>query len=142
MKIKELFGKTITQVYAIYGMEQGWLDTADCFIELDQSLIIGFPYFYNDEVWIRELPGDAQRLFDKAEGPVINKKIIDLIYFDEPDTRECFLLEDGSVITETNMSPHGTGHAGLNYFQTIQKLIDFKESDFRRLSETDDPVSF
>ena len=59
MTINELFGKTITNIYATFGVEQEWLDTADCFIELDNSLVIAFPYGFSEGVWIRELDTNA-----------------------------------------------------------------------------------
>jgi hypothetical protein len=33
--IEEILGKTITDIRCKYGIEDGWLDTAACFIELD-----------------------------------------------------------------------------------------------------------
>ena len=77
MLIDELFGKTITNIYVHSGIQQEWLDTADCFIELDKNLIIAFPYGFSVEVWVRELDPKAHTLFkDLSDSPVyhINKK--------------------------------------------------------------------
>jgi hypothetical protein len=77
MTINELFGKTITNIYSNFGVEQEWLDTADCFIELDNNLIIAFPYSFSEEVWVRELDSKATTLLkDLSDYPVyqVNKE--------------------------------------------------------------------
>jgi len=136
MEIKELFGKTITKAYAVFGMEQGWLDTADCFIELDNSVLIGLPFFYDNEVWVRKLPENAEQLFkEKDQSIVINRKITDFVWYENDDHGGYFLLDDGTLITETRMSPSGTGQAGLNFYSSLQELTSDKGADIKKLSE-------
>lgn len=134
MEIKELFGNIITKVYAVFGMKQGWLETADCLLELNNNILIGFPFSYDGDVWIRELPKDAERLFQNNQ-IVINRRISDFAWYEDDDYGGYFLLDDGSVITETRMSPQGTGQAGLNYYKTLEELIKDKGPNIRRLSK-------
>lgn len=63
MLIKDILGKTITNIYLISGIEQEWLDTADCLIELDNALLIGIPSGHSNEVWEREPDPAARSLF-------------------------------------------------------------------------------
>lgn len=194
MIITELFGKTITNIYATLGVTQGWLDTADCFIELDESLIIGFPFGFSEDVWIRELDPKATTLFknlssypvyhvnkegksigeiaaayqkkkrnifskikkalfgheilNKAYQPykieyrenkikhIQNAKISDFIWYEDEIEKGFFLLENGYIISETTMSPSGTGLAGLNYYTSLQDLTETKGVNFKLLSKT------
>lgn len=76
MTINELLGKTITNIYVKFGIEQGWLYTATCFIELDNNLIVAFPFAFSEEVWIRDLDPQATSIFtDLSDYPVhhVNK---------------------------------------------------------------------
>lgn len=77
MVISELFGKTITNIYTVYGTEQEWLCTAECFFELDNALIVDLPNGFDDEVWIKELDPNAMTVFkDMEDYPVyhVNKE--------------------------------------------------------------------
>ena len=194
MLIEELFGKTITNIYATFGVEQEWLDTADCFIEIDNNLIIGFPYGFDNKVWIRELDINAvsiiknlsdfthyhinqeqktiqqineiykqkrknifnrirkiffgQELTIKEYQPykieqkenkakhIINSKIVDFLYHNDQSEKGLFILDNGFIISETMMSPSGTGMAGLNYYETFSDLVESKEQEYFRLTET------
>jgi hypothetical protein len=193
MLIEEIIGKTVTNIYATFGVEQEWLDTADCFIELDNNLVIGFPYCFDQDIWIRNLDPKAERLFiDLSDYPVyhvnkegksineiatpyqkkrqnifykikkalfgkelnikeyqpykveykenkakyiLNAKITDFIYYEDESEKGFFLLDNGYVITETTMSPSGTGLAGLNYYESLTYLTEAKGSNFKKLSE-------
>ena len=194
MLIEEIFGKTITNIFATFGIEDEWLDTADCFIELDYNLVIGFPNGYQNEVWIRELDSNAENILinltnynyyhvnkkgrtireikqrikkrDKnilyrlvkaisfglpilpAYKPykvdtiknnarnIINSKIVDFLWYDDEVRKGHFILDNDYVITETTMSPVGTGRAGLNFYESLTKLIESKGDDYYRLRES------
>jgi hypothetical protein len=110
MKIKEIFGKEITRVFCVFGMHDGWLDTGDCILELDGNLLIGFPFSVYHDIRVRELPENAQRLFRQGyDRDVIGCKILDFIWYEDELDPAYFLLDNGAVITETRMSPRGTG---------------------------------
>jgi hypothetical protein len=194
MLIDELFGKIITNIYANFGIEQEWLDTADCFIELDNTLVIAFPYGFSEEVWVRELDPKASSLFkDLSDYPVYhvnkegksigeiaaayqeqkqnifnrikkaffgkevvikeyqpykieyqenkvkyiqNSKISDFLWYEDESEKGFFLLDNGYIITETTMSPSGTGLAGLNYYESLAALAESKGQGYLRLTES------
>lgn len=62
MLIREVLGKTITNIYCDYGVQDGWLDTASCYIELDGSLYIDIPEGDADKVYITDLPPGAKSI--------------------------------------------------------------------------------
>jgi hypothetical protein len=194
MLIEELFGKTITNIYATFGVEQEWLDSAECFIEIDNSLIIGFPYGFDKDAWIKNIEPNAESIFkDLNDYPVyhvnkegksigeiadsyqkrkssilykikkaifrqeiiikeyqphkieykenkvkhiLNSKISDFIWYDDESEKGLFLLENGYIITETTMSPCGTGLAGLNYYESLADLVESKGQGYLRLTES------
>lgn len=62
-----------------------------------------------------------------------NQKIMDFIMFEDSDFG-CFLeLKNGFIITETMMSPHGTGMAGLNYFESLKSFEERYGVDYKRI---------
>lgn len=66
MLLKELIGKTITNIFEILNYEAGGLDKGECFIELDNTLIIDIPYSFDSfdsEVWIKKLDENAVTIF-------------------------------------------------------------------------------
>jgi hypothetical protein len=61
--IEEIIGKTITDIRCKYGIEDGWLDTAECFIELDNKFFIDIPYGQSKGVFEIDVDPDAQSIF-------------------------------------------------------------------------------
>lgn len=138
MTVNDLLGTTITQVYCVYGLQDGWLDTADCFIELDGALYAGVPFVAGGEAWLRELPADAVALFRAGDGsePVLGRKLADFLWRDDDAYGGYFLLDDGTLIGEERMAPHGTGQAGLHLLQSEAELAT-DGSPIRRLTAGD-----
>ena len=65
-----------------------------------------------------------------------NQEIIDFLMFEDSDSVGFIELENGYIITETIISPHGTGMAGLNYYESLQ---DFEEScgnEYKRMKKS------
>jgi hypothetical protein len=62
--LEEIFGKTITDIRCKYGKEDGWLDTAECFIELDHEYYIDIPYGQTQDVLVVEPDTEAKTIFD------------------------------------------------------------------------------
>lgn len=193
MKIEEMIGKTVTNIYSLVLVQVGGLDTGECFIELNNKYIIDIPFAYNVEVLLKQLNNEAVSLFtDLSDYPVyyINKnnktvgdiaqkhqqqrrnifnrlrkflfgqnnftkdyepykieyrennlkhvkgqKIVDFIWYANDSDKGLLLLENGYLITETTASPHGTGLAGLNYFESIADLIEDRGSNYLKLSD-------
>jgi hypothetical protein len=64
-----------------------------------------------------------------------NQTITDLLAY-EDSTDKCFIeLENGMFFTEVTTAPHGTGYAGLHWFENLQSLEERHGTDYRRLSE-------
>ena len=55
MRTEELINKTLTNIYSLVKMEVGGLDTGECFIELDNEIIIDIPFGFSDDIWIKDL---------------------------------------------------------------------------------------
>ena len=62
-----------------------------------------------------------------------NQKIKDFLMFDDSDSVGFIELENGFIITETIMSPHGTGMAGLNYFESLESFEESCGTDYKRI---------
>jgi len=76
MQTEEIIGTTVTNIYTLVKMEVGGLDTAECFVELDNNTIIEIPFGFSEDIWIKELDKDAVSLFaDLSNYPVyhVNK---------------------------------------------------------------------
>jgi hypothetical protein len=61
--IDEIFGKTITDIRCVYGQLDGWLDTAECFIELDHKFYIEIPHGFSKDVLLLEPDPEAKTIF-------------------------------------------------------------------------------
>jgi hypothetical protein len=62
-----------------------------------------------------------------------NQKIVDFLMFDDYDSAGFFELENGYIITETRISPNGTGASGLNYFENLKSFEQCCGTDYIRL---------
>ena len=62
-----------------------------------------------------------------------NQKIKDFLMFDDSDSVGFIELENGFIITETIMSPHGTGMAGLNYYESLDNFEESCGTDYKRI---------
>jgi hypothetical protein len=164
MSVKEIIGRTITNIYQTLDLEIGGLDKGDCYIELDNSLVIGIPFQPDSEISICEVPFEADSIFrDLSDFPVYNlkkflgvryttlshyeenkvrhlkdQKIIDFLWYDDEwrfSSQGFFLLENGYLITQTLVAPHGLGMAGLNYYLSIEHLEKNVGNNYFRLSQ-------
>ena len=76
MRTEEIIGKTVTNIYSLVKMEVGGLDNGECFIELDNNIIIDIQFGLSDDIGIKNLDKDAKSLFtDLSDYPVyhVNK---------------------------------------------------------------------
>lgn len=138
MKLLELVGEKIKDIFIAYKYESGGLDQADCFLVLHSDLVIGIPFSADEEVWIRELDRYAESIFGKVRKKdkdigIKNQKIVNLIDIGEVGDKMCIELENGKIITEINIAPNGTGHAGLWIFNSIYELEERHGSSYQRL---------
>lgn len=184
MKLEAIIGKTITNIYCISGVQDEWLDTAECYIELDRTITIRIPSGYSKEIFICEPDEKAESLFGNFEDYphyhvnkekksieeirdrynrrkknifnrirkvlfgheitmdeyrpykieymedkmkyIPNRKIVDILWFEGEKEEGYLLLDNGYLVSETIMSPSGTGLAGLNYYESLEDLEKIK----------------
>lgn len=62
-----------------------------------------------------------------------NQEIIDFLMFENYDSVGFIELENGFIITETKMSFHGTGAAGLNYYDELKSFEESCGTNYKRL---------
>mgnify|MGYP003399018962 FL=1 len=190
----EIIGKTITNIYSLEKMEVGGLDNGECFIELENKIIIDIPYGFSDYIWIKELDKDAVSLFADLSDYSVNhvnkdnktiieiadnyqlqrrtifnrlskilfgrdiaikdyqpykidyienklkyikdRKIVDFIWYADESEKGFILFDNGYLITDTAVAPHGTGNAGLNIYESINDLTNAKGNDYFKLTDT------
>lgn len=169
MKLEEILGKTITNIRCLYGLQDGWLETAACYIELDNTITIRIPIGECRDVYRCDPDKDAISLFNNLEdhpvyhinaaGNPIGKmtaedfkphkvenrensmkyipssKIVDVIWYNDGFDENAFLvLDSGWLITETIISPSGTGHTGLNIWK-LDELVKQRGKNYSKLSD-------
>jgi len=72
-----------------------------------------------------------------AEFDVRDHTIIDFIWDSEEPKSGLFMLDDGSLITETPVALNVLGLAGLNYFESMERLVAsgrYNYSDLERIT--------
>ncbi len=123
--ISEILGRTITNVSCKFGMYNDWLETAYCLIELDGKIWFSVPFSGHDKTFTEEQDGDYELLFKSksdVNNPVIGQKIVGFVWPDDSDEK-CFLeLSNGYFISETTMSPYGTGAAGVHLYKNLEAV--------------------
>lgn len=191
--MEEIIGKTITDIRCKYAQQDDWLDTADCFIELDYKYNIGIPYgetknllllepdplaetifgdmadipFYhvnrdaasmvevaeaqkqrkkNIRNWLRKIlfgyepplkeyqPFKIEYIENKLKN-IVNRTIVDYIWANDRDEKGFFELDNGYIISDQYMAPHGTGLAGFHYYDSLNSLRNQKGNNLNRYSE-------
>ena len=191
--IKDIFGKPITDIRCKFGMQDGWLETVECFFELENNFYIQIPYGYPHGIWIVEPDTEAESIFnDLSDIPIyhinkeeksiseviklhnkrkqnifnrlrkalfnyeppikeykpykveyhenklkylINRTIVDYLWENDNTEKGIFELDNGYFITERYMAPHGTGAAGLHYYDSLNSLKEEKGENLKRYSE-------
>jgi hypothetical protein len=62
--MSEVIGKRITDICCKYGKQDDWLDTAECFIQLDHAFYIEIPYGYVNNLSIVTPGAGAKTIFE------------------------------------------------------------------------------
>ena len=62
-----------------------------------------------------------------------NQQVVDFLMFDDSDSVGFLELENGYIITAVTMSPHGTGAAGLHYYESLGSFEESCGADYKRL---------
>lgn len=124
MPLREIIGKTVTNVYCLFGIVNGWLDTCECYVELDNTLYLEIPFGETEDVWCTTiLPPAAKSAFTKPPRNPIQNSIIVNYHWTSEDLEKGFLeLDNGYFLTETTMAPSGTGAADIQYAKRLEEL--------------------
>lgn len=69
-----------------------------------------------------------------------NQEIVDFLMFKDSNSVGFLELENGNIISETMMSPHGTGMAGLNFYENIKEFEDRCGTDYKRLKKATNTI--
>jgi hypothetical protein len=191
--IDEIIGRTITDIRCKYGKEDDWLDTAECFIELDSKFYIDIPYGHSKDVLVVQPDPEAKSIFqDLSDSPhyhvnkegktvaevveahkkrkqnilnriekalfdyeppikeykpykveyhenklkyLINRTIVDYLRERDGTEKGVFELDNGYLISAQYMAPHGTGLAGVHYFDSLKRFKERKGDNLKRHSE-------
>jgi hypothetical protein len=64
-----------------------------------------------------------------------DRKIVDFLWYADDSEKGFILLDNGYIITETTIAPHGTGLAGLNLYESINDLTNAKGNDYSKLTD-------
>lgn len=64
-----------------------------------------------------------------------NQKIVDFLMFENSDSVGFLEFENGNLISETFMSPHGTGMAGLNFYENIKDFENSCGTDYKSIKK-------
>jgi len=123
MNIKDILGCTIKDIRVKLEYEAYGLDKCDSFIYLDNGLIIDIPFSQSEEVWITDNDKDAESIDKHWHDKVFNKKIVNFIsYKKDSNERGFWELENGYLITENNIAPHGVAGANLFIYHSLEEL--------------------
>jgi len=139
MLLTELIGKTITNIFEILNYEVGGLDKGECFVELDNALIIDIPYSFETlegEVLIKKLNEEAVTVFtdlDKLfpiyhvnkEGTSI-KEIVDKYALKRPT-----LLENVKQLITGQKLPCQTNH--ITEYEPYK--VEYVENKFKYIKD-------
>lgn len=142
MRTEEIIGKKITNIYSLVTMELGGLDTGECFLELDHQFIIDIPFGFDGDICLKALNKNAISLFNGYRKNKLNnlkdRTITDIIWYAEEMEMDkvLLLLDNGCVITETTIAPHGTGFAGLNYFENLEAVSERRGTGYLKFTDT------
>lgn len=147
MELQSLIGKVIKDILVIAQPFEEFSDyglwKADCFVVLENDLIVGIPFHLDDNgAWVRESDPSAVSYFPKRkwwqrkvneQNDLRGRKITDIIDFPEGDERAFLELDNGKMITEVSVAPPGI-HVGLHVYNSIQDVEKRFGSDYIRLT--------
>jgi len=115
MSTRELIGKVIGNIHVFLKVDVGGLDEGFVFIELTDGKVVEIPWDFESENVMAELHTEAEIVWNTK---FQNQRITNFIQINNSLDRGFLELENGMMITEVAVAPHGTGLAGLRFFET------------------------
>ena len=91
-------------------------------------------FLFNHDIKIKEYqPYKIEHKENKLKY-IKDKTIIDFIWYPDDSEKGFLFLDNGYIITETTVSNHGTGLAGLNFFESLDELKSSKGNNYKKLT--------
>lgn len=144
MKVEELLGRSIVDIQVKLIQEPYGLDISASYLMLDNGLVVEIPWKdieLDYEVGVEEMPAKTEsvkKLLKDKSKLLLNQPITGLIFYayaEEIHFEKAFIeLNNGYVISEITVAPHGTGHAGLWFFHSISELEAKFGKEYKRLT--------
>ncbi|MEP2990930.1 MAG: hypothetical protein ABJN61_11655 [Flavobacteriaceae bacterium] len=138
MKLSEVVGKHLTNVYVKYKLDVNGIDHSDLCLEIDGKTTIKFPWDFRDvNLKKRKKWRSKSMKRDAFFKPVRNAKIIDFLMLDDDDPMSAgfFELHDGKIIYEVTAFPSGAMAAGLNILPSADSINELFDKKFIRYSD-------
>ena len=92
-------------------------------------------YLFGQDIVIKDYQPYKVEYRENKLKQIKDRKIVDFIWYDEDNDKGLFLLDNGYLITETTVAPQGTGLAGLNYFESLENLIERRGNEYLKLTD-------
>ena len=64
-----------------------------------------------------------------------DRKIVDFIWYADESEKGFILFDNGYLVTDTAVAPHGTGNAGLNIYRSINELTNAKGNNYSKITD-------
>jgi hypothetical protein len=116
-------GKTITEIVEAHKKRK-----QNIFNRLREAL-------FNYEPPIKEYKPYKIEYHENKLKYIVNRKIVDYLWESDGTEKGFFELDNGYLISDQYMAPHGTGLAGLHYFDSLNTLKERKGYNLKRYSE-------
>ncbi len=92
-------------------------------------------FLFGQDIVIKDYqPYDVEYKENKLKH-IKDRKVVDFIWYADDSDKGFFLLDNGYLISETTVAPHGTGLAGLNYFESLENLADRRGNLYLKLTD-------
>ncbi|MEQ6124630.1 hypothetical protein AAON49_10545 [Pseudotenacibaculum sp. MALMAid0570] len=136
MKLSEVIGKKLTNVYVKTKLRVNGMDQSDICLEIDGKTRIKFPWDF-EEINLKKRKPWSSKSLKKTDffKEIRNSVIVDFLILDDPISTGYFELSNGNVIYEQRVFPSGAMATGLIISPSIYALKEEFEEDFIRYSD-------
>lgn len=92
-------------------------------------------FLFGQDILIKEYQPYKVEYRENPLKHIKERKIVDFIWYTDDNDKGLFLLDNGYLISETIVAPHGTGLAGLNYYESIKDLKGSRGDKYLKLTD-------